>query len=153
MIIIYWLKVIKIQFHFHSHASFVMWKMTIFFLVRNHLYTRWRQMGWLVGVWDGYTGGPARFWWCIIFILTYHNEISDTSDFFICNTINCNFANFAWYRVSDSTFHILLSPFTWNLHLCSFILYCYLLNTMCLTFQSDLWLQRHHPPINLIGSV
>ena len=72
-----------------------------FFLVRKHWYTKRRQKGWLVGVWDG-----VHCWYLSIiseisFIscMIYQYRISDFSETNFWNTINCIFILFLLWKI------------------------------------------------------
>ena len=75
-------------------------KFQIFFLVQQYQYIKVWWMEWLVGLWDGAHRWNIRnnFWPFIISFLIYQKLISEFSEHYFCNTINCNFAGSATSR-------------------------------------------------------
>ena len=73
------------------------WKLLILSLVQQYWCIKLWLMGWLVGLWDGAHRWNIRnnFWSFIISFLIYQKLISEFSEIYFCNTINCNFAG--WF--------------------------------------------------------
>ena len=64
-------------------------------------------MGWLVGLWDGAHRWSIRnhFWSVIISFLIYQKQISEFSQHYFWNTINCNFAKLLRVAKRFQLFH------------------------------------------------